>query len=123
MVRRTVARVALGLLALSAAFAFGGATDATIDATTIRPTVDSSATTGHGRDRSVAFVAAPSSGAEWTALQQRGSSGADRSIAILVAIVALLLCRQVYCTDAVRDRIRVALRSRGSGIRGPPAFA
>jgi hypothetical protein len=120
--QRTAARVALVLLALSATLAFGGASGQP----SVRANADASdasgASTAGGRDRALAVASAPTSGPEWAA-PSRGPSGGDRSIAILLAVAALVVGRRWRRVDAVADRIRLALRGRGSGIRGPPAFA
>ena len=119
MVRRTAARVALVLLALSATLALGGASGAATAPTTIDP---SAATTLRERDHAFAVATAPVVGSEWAA-QHRGPSGTDRSAAVLLAVAALVVGRRWSRVRAVTGRVRIELRGCRSAIRGPPAFA
>jgi hypothetical protein len=117
--RRSAARTALVFLALSALVALGGAS-----AAPPRPTVDTSDTiTRTERHHALVAATAPVAGTDWATHQPREPSGPDRSIAVLLAVAALVVGRRWQRFDAARDRVLVALRGRGSGIRGPPAFA
>jgi hypothetical protein len=115
---RTVARVALVLLALSAGLAFGGG----VAAPDARSTHSSAAVATQFRDDVHAIAAAPARAADWAVGHGRGSDAGERLGALLLGAVLLLVARAWRRTSRAFARGDAALHALHTGIRGPPAF-
>jgi hypothetical protein len=116
---KTVARVALVLLALSATLAFGEG----VAAPGAGSSHSAAAVATRFRDDVHAIATAPVRAADWAIGQGRGSDGGERLVAVLLAAVMLLVAQAWRRPSRASSRGEAALHALHTGIRGPPAFA
>lgn len=116
--RKTVARVALVLLVLSATLAFGDAVRAPGPSTSH----SSTATSARIGDDVHAMAAMPARSVEWASNQQRGPQGNDRLVAVLLAVAVSVVAQAWRRASFAPSRSRAGLGGHRAPSRAPPAF-